>query len=70
MALRRERFSLKGKMPAKPRRIVSAQGEGRHSKSLCDSNFTMHSTSGDSVNLLRRSTFSTAGPFGALLVNP
>ena len=34
---------LKRKMPAKPRKIVSAQEGGRHSKSECDSKFTTHS---------------------------
>ena len=36
-----------GRMPARPRRIASAQGGrgGRHSKSLCDSRFTTHSKS-------------------------
>ena len=33
---------FEGKMPAKPRKMVSAQG-GRQRKSVCDSKFTTHS---------------------------
>ena len=50
---------LRGEMPVKPRKMMSAQG-GRHSKSLCGSKFTMHS------KCTTAWSFSTAGSFGKM----